>query len=436
MVAEFPRGGTGPFPIPQISIPGYSFGGTPSYGYGVGFPGLFGIGSGGLEIGPLTIPFGGPSKQDVTKSAISRLRGTGIPALQRLAGQLQGSGLFTSSSNPADQARMGTFVHEAVQSLEAQGFPRTRAFNIVSDVISNRPTGRISAPAVAQPAPAMFAPSRPNVDRFVGGFGRQVIPQVTAALGGLVASELGLPVQPAEALGEAFGQEVVENPLPQFQLQQSAPSFPRSGPQPSLLHPLPALKDCPECGFTAPQHTNGFLIDNQPQPQLLTDQGRQPVTTQQVLQDLQRQPTQQQQLQQESRQLQQETQVETQQATQQQITQIQQKLDQLQQLETQPVESRDVQQEIQQKNELARQIQNLQQGLEPTPQLHLPPPTEPQVPGQPLPPLQMQPTPQLQPQPQPQPQLQPVRFCMDCTSQTESHKFLNGEPSECVIAVV
>jgi hypothetical protein len=469
MVAEFPRGGgggLGPFPVPQVSLPGFTFGGTPPYGYGLGIPGVFGIGSGGIEIGPLTIPFGGPSKEDVTNAAIARLRGTGNPALQRLGSQLAASGLFTSSSNPADQARMGTFVHEAVTQLEAQGFPRTRAFNIVSNVISNQPTGRINLPT----QPATFAPSRVSgLNAFTSGFGapqfgpvaRAVIPQVVAGLGELAFGPRGA------AVGEYVGQQMVENP-PQFQLQQQ-PSFPPNANQQSynafnagqgqaaipnvadtsspMSQFIPPPKSCPECGYVSPleaqfqQPVTTFQQAGQQQPQ------EQPLPLQQ-LQPQQQPLNQTQQLRAQQQQLQQEIQTEQQQGRGQDIQQIQQQLDQLRQLENQPVESRNIQQELQQKQQLGQQIQQL---------LNPPPPPQQEIPpGNYVPPppdyhpVEIGPIAQQQPQPQqpqsfiqkqptgtqptvPGPQSGAVKFCVQCTSQSESLKFLNGEPSECSV---
>jgi hypothetical protein len=471
MVAEFPRGGgsgLGPFPVPQISIPGYSFGGTPPYGYGVGFPGLFGIGSGGIELGPLTIPFSGPSPADVTHAAVQRLQGTGNPALRRLGTQIAASGLYTSSATA--QPQLGSYVHEAVQTLESQGFTRPHAFNIVSDIISGKPTGRITPPA---PQAAMFAPSRPSVGSFVSSFGRTAFPLALAEAGNIIGQPFGLGPQGA-AVGEYVGgqiRDLVTNP-PAFAPQiQQLPSFPAPSLQPpaanlgNMTSPVsqpgqfpiaPTLQPCPECGYNPPGPLEAQFqqpIETFPpgggQSGQLTPASPPPLAPQGGSQN------QMQQLRAQQQQLQQEIQTEQQQGTQQQIGQIQQQLDQLRAQEGQPIETRNVQQELQQKQQLQQQIQQLlnqptgqQTGLPPggtVPTLHYqsPPPLPPYeppaetAPGQQLPvtqPQQIRPAQQL-PVTQPQPGAPAfVKFCVFCTTQNESLKFLNGESSECSIS--
>jgi hypothetical protein len=464
MASEFPRGSLGPFPVPQVSVPGYSFGGQPPYGYGIGFPGLFGIGSGGIELGPLTIPFGGPSAKDVTGAAIARLRGTGNPALRRLGSQIAASGLYTSSATA--QPQLGSYVHEAVQGLEGQGFPRTRAFNIVSNIISNKPTGPIRAP-ISQPG--MFA-RRSGASEFVGGFlqGHPLIgKEVGAAIGGAVGLPFEEPVFGA-AVGELAGgiaQHNLERLFPPPSMQPSIPSVgnmtsPMS--QPGQFPIAPTLKPCPECGYNPPleaqfqQPTQTF-----PQSQGGSQQGTQDLQLRaQQAQGGSQQGTQDQlqELRAQQQQLQQEIQTEQSQGRQQQINQVQQQLDQLRQLENQPVETRNVQQELQQKQQLSQQIQQLlsqpgvvpggqQAGGGPTPgqvpTLHYqsPPPLPPYeaetAPAQQLPvtqPQQIRPAQQLPVTQQPGGAPAFVKFCVFCTTQNESLKFLNGEPSECSIS--
>jgi hypothetical protein len=215
---------------------------------------------------------------------------------------------------------------------------------------------------------------------------------------------------------------------------------------------VPTLKPCPECGYNPPaapmeaqfQQPIEQFPPSGGQSGQLTPASPPPLAPQGGTQN------QMQQLRAQQQQLQQEIQTEQQQGTQQQIGQIQQQLDQLRAQEGQPIETRNVQQELQQKQQLNQQIQQLlnqptgqQTGSVPlppggtVPTLHYqpPPPLPPYEPVETAPAQQL-PVTQRTAQPAPQQPGAPafVKFCVFCTTQNESLKFLNGESSECSIS--
>lgn len=135
--------------------------------------------------------------------------------------------------------------------------------------------------------------------------------------------------------------------------------------------------------------------------------------------------------------------VEQQQDYQKQLRQRQRDIEDLEQQEQRDPTDRDIPHELQQKQQLLQQIQRQQRGQPAQPaQPQIPPGGVPEIPpatGH----LVLEPDgSQYAPEPfiqrpvndNPSPNAPgAVRFCVQCTSQDESHKFLNGEPAECGI---
>ena len=140
--------------------------------------------------------------------------------------------------------------------------------------------------------------------------------------------------------------------------------------------------------------------------------------------------------------LQHEIQVETAQETAQQLGQIQKQIDDLRKLEQLPASQRDIPRELQQKQQLLRELQQMPQGG----QGELLPPGPQGGQGELLPPAgqgggvpTLEPPPQAQ-QPAQQPLESPtppappaVTFCVGCQDQEDAILFLNGEPSRCSV---
>lgn len=141
-------------------------------------------------------------------------------------------------------------------------------------------------------------------------------------------------------------------------------------------------------------------------------------------QDLQR-------LQRQRDEVQREIKQEETQQREQRIEQQQREIEQHEQEEQRPLGQRDIQQELQQKRALQSQIEqeirDLQAGTDQSS-------FQGQQTGETAPLVQQPLFTQREPVTVPQQQVQnPVRFCVACTSQAESLKFLNGEPSECSV---
>lgn len=116
-----------------------------------------------------------------------------------------------------------------------------------------------------------------------------------------------------------------------------------------------------------------------------------------------------------------EIEIETQQDTDQQLDQIQSELDALKSLEGQPSSGRNIQQELEHKRALERQLDQLQQQRgEPTEQ----PGDVPVVKE----PLEQIPIKQRQPD-----AAEAITFCVGCQSNEDAILFLNGEPSACSV---
>jgi hypothetical protein len=117
-------------------------------------------------------------------------------------------------------------------------------------------------------------------------------------------------------------------------------------------------------------------------------------------------------------QLNQEIQVEQQQAVTQsivtdQLRQIRDQVQELKQQESRPVETRNIRQELQQKHQLLQQLDQVEQQQQ---QLN-------QQTAQQL----------IQPTPTPAPKPEPVQFCVGCQSQEDAILFLNGESAACSV---
>lgn len=501
-------GGLGGLPVPKINFPGDPFAKKQPYGFGIGFPGLgTGIGSKGVEIAGFSFPFSGPSPKSVTFAQGAKLAKNPDPILKKLGLQLENAaqhGIFTSTGNPQQRAILDKYVHEAVTGLEKQlGWSQAKAYQTVANLISKPgATGALVARAYRQstsppnvappmPSPVPVPPAPTPVPARIPTPGtRQLpvnpmmtfqqpapwwasvaqtgLPLAGEAIGGvggfLIGNEAGYPVQ-GELIGAEIGKQIgaeaanrlvsayqpsnfgTETPLQATQTGQ--PISPTVGFQPSQQGLVPShqgmaplLEPCPECGYN-------------PQPIIQRQE-------QEVRQEIQR---------------------ERAQGEQQTLQQTQQEIDRLRQLESQPIQTRNIPREIQEKQQLLQTLEQLQQGGLPaggqgtlapslpagqqlpvsSPQL---PVSSPQQPGQLAPMLDYQsPRGQLifvpegqqppiggsPPSSSPPPPMgiqqgQPpaeglpvpngpgsVKFCVVCTSQNESLKFLNGEPSECSV---
>lgn len=130
------------------------------------------------------------------------------------------------------------------------------------------------------------------------------------------------------------------------------------------------------------------------------------------------------QLERERAELRTEIQTETGQQQQQSLDQIQQSLDHLKDLEQQPLEQRDIQGELRQKQQLQQQLNQLTQGGSGQP-------------GQVVPTQPGEPAPRLAPEQGEAEQAEHagagVTFCVGCKSQEDAILFLNGEPSACSV---
>lgn len=413
------------------------------------------VGYGGFSIGPAGVqldvgPFGGTQTlagfQGIpagakTQRAVDALRLSNIPALRTLASEIEAfkyAGGDLATGNAADRARLGQFVHQAVGALESLGLDRKTAFNRISNALSygspvvlpnlvakheaavaeastKYPTNPMSFLTSGQEFVQQFSNRLPlfgaGVGAAIGGFEAGL---KGAAIGGVEGYQAGKEAQ--TIIDKLFGQpgQVEEPPF----ISQGGGS-PTSGISPMPLvgqggfEPVPHIGDCPECGYISGDLRN--------------------------------------QLTQQRDDLMHEIEVEQQQGTKQIVDQQGQDIQHFKDLEnippgqpTQPGgQPRDIPRELAQKQNLLNEINNQLAGQ---PILNLPPgvgpgqgPQNPPGLGQPTQQIPSQgqegpifiqkpPPPEMPPQP-----ATPVRFCVTCTSQNESLKFLNGEPSECSV---
>lgn len=146
-------------------------------------------------------------------------------------------------------------------------------------------------------------------------------------------------------------------------------------------------------------------------------------------------PSQRAQLQREREQLKTEIQVEQQQGTDQTLDQVQQQLDQLRALESQPLEQRNVARELEQKRQLSQQLEQLEQTDELLQAGNQP--LESVPPGKTAPLLREQPSTvverELESQARHQLNSEPMQFCVGCQSAEDAVLFLNGEASACSV---
>jgi hypothetical protein len=360
--------------------------------------------------------------REKTREAVLRLGGSQNPVVKQLGRDLavlQGGGVELSSSQPAARAALSEVFARAMSGLEAQGFPKQLAFRELTNVLSSHtatpgiaipvsppqmnlfPTGGSNAAAFAaqlRPIPFLPNPFQP------GGIN---LPQGVA--------DIVRPLVPyAEELKALTGHDIFR---PQATTTQMIPA-PQPQPQPVNYDDIPTVnpQDCPSC---------------------------QPLRRQQ-------------------QQLEKEIQTEQGQLQQQRQARQQQQIDQFKQLEQQPVDQRNIPQELQQKqdelNQIAQELEDLQNEAErqQQPRPYQPPPGQ----QQPTPPssgggqiqtvlsprqppgtltaseqqdqeeelfTQGQPT-GVQPDP-----TKAYKFCVACATQFDSVKFLNGEPSACSV---
>lgn len=396
------------------------------------------------EIPGLTTNLEGLPKGQKTQRAVEALFASRVPALQLLAHQIKqihDAGGTLSTGDPALRRDLGTFVHRAVVSLENQGISRTKAFNQISNALSYGTVPRFNIPQPTKSDLTSFVEKQvPRLPLYGAGLGAayafsqggiEAVP-----LGALEGYELGAQARDLIQKGIKIGRQVQSgldaftNLLhPQPMPTEPGPVFTPQGRQPSQFIPpmvgqgggepgplippgpqVPELQDCPECGYLA--HQRGELKD--------------------------------------------EIKIEQQQQLQQQYMQQQQQIEHFHELESQDISTRDVSQELRQKqqllNQINQEISQLQQqsgGEQSSSSSSSSTSTSSSSTGG-APTLDYQPAQVEVTQQESDSQLfeqktatqnphpldsQAVRFCVQCTSQAESLKFLNGEPSECSIVI-
>ena len=361
---------------------------------------------------------------------------SGVPALQRLAAQFDTilkSGGDLATGNPALRNVLGAWVHEAVVALEGFGVPRTVAFNAIANAINSGTTPNFNRELQRNPRvqPFTVATQQPGgIDAFLSNMRNvfNVAPKVGAATGAVAGTLAALPTFQPELIAagavegyemgrqiQDFGNKGLDAFTRLLSIGQGGGSgVPPMGPQGGSLPPpapltVPTLQTCTTCGYVDPNDAN--LLRGQ--------QGE----------------------------LENSIKVEQQQNLLKQVGQQQHQIDDLRQQESQPLDSRDIPRELAQKQQLLDSInqelaggqpqpnpqtQNPTDGSSGVPTLNYQPvpigPTSPSSGGQPE--MFMQKPPTENPPPGAPGQ---VKFCVVCTSQSESLKFLNGEPSECSV---
>jgi hypothetical protein len=410
----------------------------------------------------------GPGKPKLgdTVEAAQRLAGTQSVALRILSLQLAylaQNQVPLSSDAPGVQSMLSGLVHNAVLGLEQEyGWTRQHAAAVVATYLSGTPQpycgahcwyvpkaqsgGSSSQPPPpppsgsqgSQPGPPSAPPSGPGsrfspwgiVQAGLGPIGllrnagfplsfQTAGATIGGAYGGVQGAEFGSTVGEMVDQSSQFvngywnsikSQFGGGNPSPQPVLnpQPSYPGLPPSGNQPEYYE----LKPCPECGYN-PSPQQGQVLSSQEE------------------------------------QLNREISNEQNQLLVQKIVEQQEQIDRLRGLEQQPASSRNIPQELAQKQSLLSQIAQEQRGIVPQGGM---PPTAPQGGTYPAPDTGYQSQPiEVQPQNPPGQNQQPlfiqkqaehgqlpspvggVQFCIQCSSQEESIKFLNGEPSECSV---
>lgn len=427
--------------------------------------------SGFLQLGiglgeSLVSEFSGLARGFKTQEAIARLVDSKLGPLVQLGFKLNNlfqQGIVLSSSDANSQSLISQALAQASQQLQVMGYTRQQAFDMITGMLQGKQTflpGTTLGEIVQTPENPPLAPAPPpgpsnnlferqgvcppGSERNAMGFcaPRQttfdvVTPAKGAALGAALALGIGQPelLLPAMRAGAQIGElvSIGKNSMddfvrgffsqpggpPPFTPPGSQPFTPPGGPplpppgQPMQPPEVPILDQSRPCSTCTP-----------PPPEI-----RARLQSQRDL-------------------LRQEISTEQRQQLDKQVGQQSKQLEQLRNLESQPLEQRDIPRELEQKQQLLQQIENELQG-QPQEQPGGPPPgggapelqgyhptqiapvQPPSVPQEPPPPVltQRQPTGEF---PHPlSPQV--VKFCVACTSQQESLKFLNGEPSECSV---
>jgi hypothetical protein len=406
--------------------------------------------------------FAGKPKGEDTAQAANRLMSSHNPYVQTFGRQLaylSNNGVVLSDSNPKVQTLISALMHQANVGLqETLGWTRQQAAAKLANILSSHtaasgasipassslstPMAQSSAPPAASfyrqiQAKRAYLGSNPvltpsEAGELVGSFTGQ--PELAVA--GKLAGELIGRVQKmgtsiSDFVGNFYGQGSTQRTYGNSQGARSQTGYnPQPTPSPSGFQPfdesrvIDVTKPCPGCdGGRIPAIVN----------QTGDDGGGIPALRGQLSQ------------------LQQETRVEQGQLSQQQIQQNQQELEHFRQLERQPSSTRNITQELQQKQQLAQQIQREIEQLQSGQQSYSSDNSassafdESKV-------IDLSKEPQLEEVPSSQSAQQSlfvqgesaegypsphapgsVKFCVQCTSQAESLKFLNGEPAQCSV---
>lgn len=409
---------------------------------------------------PLENLFQGKPVSADTIAAVLRLGESANPVVRQFGRELallEQGGVYLSTSGGPGRAALNKAFATAVDGLVAQGYNKQRAAQLLINVITSQTaTSGAAIPVIPPPRDraAGFESGQmepvPSSSRTLSNraFG-QGAGAIVGALAPILAGQPELaPLGAYE--GYLVGQEVAHNYdeasrfVQQFWNTLKAPTGQTStqtGSDSSTPNTVTVDKFGNQSdGFPIPTSRNLPVNRGQTADVPTLDVSKCTTCSQ---------PTQQQQQQLRSQQSQLEREIETeqQQLTDEQIDEQQRQLEHFHDLEQQPRSTRDIQQELQQKGQLQQQIRSELRGY--------PQPNQPNLPAQPsqpggVPTVDYKPTPvgpiDNEAQPAPEPFIQrpvgdnpsphqpgAVKFCVQCTSQSESLKFLNGEPSECSV---
>lgn len=405
----------------------------------------------------------GKAKTIDTTQAVLRLGASGNPVVRQFGrdlATLEQGGVVLSTSTGPGRANLNRIFAKASEGLQAQGFTKQHANQLLINVINSHtaasgaliPTHPRGLPGNAvsvrvqpqsEPIPRMIPPSKGQGDLFSNQFVTKAQNLVKDFVPGLREFEdlTGHEIQfpSPQPLIDFFKPPGLVHDMYRQLGDQPQPIPPMNPQQPSQQREIIDPRDCPTCN---PQQREQFHD-----------------------------------LQQQQRDLQRELQTEKGQQQGKTLDDQRQQIDKLKDLETQPVQSRDIQKEIEQKMGLLNQIGNelaaLQHAIDgnpgspPTNEIEdhtghdhamddgsnppgqNPPATQPYTPGEVIEPDRGQSTGQLseleheQEEQQIFLQQQPVgsggdptkavKFCVGCVTQDDALRFLNGEPSACSV---
>ncbi len=407
----------------------------------------------GMELGQLIAgivgEFSGRPKAEDTIQAAQRLMMSRNPYVQLLGQRfayLANHGVVLSDSNPAVQKLISDEFHAAVLALEASlGWSQNRAFwaleNVISSHTANAGTTIPISRAEAQtaPLPQTRALVRPMPQRFPQPTGpldliprppdlqtqiRLVNPEVgelVSLIGAQMNGTDGFVKNFFSGQGQGQGQQLQTYPQngypPPANVTNGYSRQPFANPQPfQPFQPAPELKPCADCGYRPDEDESN-------------------------------------QLRRQTGELEQEVRVEQQQQLRERIAQQERTINSLRQLERNQPSGRNIPQELEQKQQLLRDISSEERGQYPDNSY-----SQPSGPNAPAtidtgyrsapievghqhanpPPSETQQEIFTQGQGGEDGNPEPngpdsVKFCVVCSNVNESHKFLNGEPSECSV---